>query len=105
MGGVRRPRDRRTRRHGPDAELMRPRRPKRARSEPAADVSRDASSPVAASGPTHQLAEFLTPISRFNDEQTATRTGSDHVPQGLDAAATALVRGGAGLASRGVPPR
>src|SRR5438552_3108777 len=80
---------------------MRRGRAKRARSEPAADVSRDGPPPVAASWPTHQLAEFLTLISRFNDERTATRRGIEHVAEVLDAEATALVRGGAVLAAVG----
>ena len=80
---------------------MRARRGKWARSKSAAAARADGRSPAARSGPTQQLAEFLTLISRFNDERTATRRGIEHVAEVLDAEATALVRGGAVLAAVG----
>ncbi len=55
------------------------------------------------SWPTQQLAEFLSLISCFNDERTATRRGIEHVAEVLDAEVAALVRGGAVIAAVGFP--
>lgn len=58
----------------------------------------------AGSWSTRQLAEFLTLISQFDDERTATRRGLERVTEVLEAEAAALVRSGAVLASVGLPP-
>jgi diguanylate cyclase (GGDEF)-like protein len=68
------------RRHGADAD------------PPSSDVG---------SWPTQELAEFLSLISCFNDERTATRRGIEHVAEVLDAEVAALVRGGAVIAAVG----
>jgi diguanylate cyclase (GGDEF)-like protein len=53
------------------------------------------------SWPTQKLAEFLSLISCFNDETTATRRGIEHVAEVLDAQVAALVRGGTLIAAVG----
>jgi diguanylate cyclase (GGDEF)-like protein len=52
---------------------------------------------------SQQLAEFLALISGFNDEGEAARRGVERVAEIFSADATALVRGGAVIASAGFP--
>jgi diguanylate cyclase (GGDEF)-like protein len=61
----------------------------------------DAPSSEIPTWPTQQFAEFLSLISCFNDERTATRRGIEHVAEVLDAEVAALVRGGSVIASVG----